>query len=186
MTRTKKTPKAPSTRPRQSLTGTLPVLIEVPATFVPRTSRRALSPNRARRWSNYRVVAKPASRRRTRKLRQEVRTAARVLSLVSLMCLVWGLGSISPSPSTAVLAMPLPQHAPRHTATLTNREPIKRPDHSDAVADSTQVSVHDSPIALLSAEPTLATMRPESEIPVVLPGYVLPDDSFEESSHEGS
>ena len=39
---------------------------------------------------------------------------------------------------------------------------------------------------VLSIEPAVVAPESGSEIPVILPGYVLPDDSLEESSHAGS
>ena len=41
-------------------------------------------------------------------------------------------------------------------------------------------------VVVLSIEPATVAPGPETEVPVVFPGYVLPDDSLEESSHAGS
>ena len=38
----------------------------------------------------------------------------------------------------------------------------------------------------LSIEPAVAAPVADAEVPVVFPGYVLPDDSLEEPAHEGS
>jgi hypothetical protein len=41
-------------------------------------------------------------------------------------------------------------------------------------------------VVVLSIEPAVGAPESDREVPVVLPGYVLPDDSLEESSHAGS
>jgi hypothetical protein len=42
------------------------------------------------------------------------------------------------------------------------------------------------PPVLLSIEPVGTTADSDAEAPVVFPGYLLPEDSHEESAHEGS
>jgi hypothetical protein len=42
------------------------------------------------------------------------------------------------------------------------------------------------PSLTLSIEPLTTTPSSDTEIPVVFPGYVLPDDNLEEPAHEGS
>ena len=39
---------------------------------------------------------------------------------------------------------------------------------------------------MLSIEPAVTAPGTDAEVPVVFPGYVLPDDSLEDSTHEGS
>jgi hypothetical protein len=41
-------------------------------------------------------------------------------------------------------------------------------------------------VVVLSIEPAVVAPGSEVDVPVVLPGYVLPDDSLEDSSHAGS
>jgi hypothetical protein len=43
-----------------------------------------------------------------------------------------------------------------------------------------------APSVVLSSEPAAAAPEVDPEVPVVLPGYVLPDDSLEEPTHGGS
>ena len=38
----------------------------------------------------------------------------------------------------------------------------------------------------LSTEPAPLVRGNDTEVPVVFPGYLLPDDSLEDSAHEGS
>ena len=42
------------------------------------------------------------------------------------------------------------------------------------------------PRVLLSIEPVGTTAESDAEAPVVFPGYLLPEDTHEESAHEGS
>jgi hypothetical protein len=42
------------------------------------------------------------------------------------------------------------------------------------------------PSVLLSIETAGTSADPECDMPVVLPGYLLPDDNHEEAAHEGS
>jgi hypothetical protein len=42
------------------------------------------------------------------------------------------------------------------------------------------------PAVVLSLEPTGVLPDSEDDAPVVLPGYLLPDDGHEEPAHEGS
>jgi hypothetical protein len=42
-----------------------------------------------------------------------------------------------------------------------------------------------APSVLLSIETTGAAADADNETPVVLPGYLLPDDNHEEAAHEG-
>ena len=41
-------------------------------------------------------------------------------------------------------------------------------------------------VVVLSSEPASAARGADTQVPVVFPGYVLPDDSLEEPTHEGS
>ena len=41
-------------------------------------------------------------------------------------------------------------------------------------------------VVILSSGTAAPTNGADSDVPVVFPGYVLPDDSLEESTHEGS
>jgi hypothetical protein len=41
-------------------------------------------------------------------------------------------------------------------------------------------------VFIRSIEPALAVPAAEAEVPVVFPGYVLPDDTFEDTAHAGS
>jgi hypothetical protein len=73
----------------------------------------------------------------------------------------------------------------------TDRPRVQRAAHDQGdrawPANSTVVEQIGLPsVVVLSIEPAVVAPEPDREVPVVLPGYVLPDDNFEESSHAGS
>jgi len=43
-----------------------------------------------------------------------------------------------------------------------------------------------SGVVVLSIEPAVSAPGTGTEVPVIFPGYVLPDDSLEGPAHEGS
>ncbi len=106
-----------------------------------------------------------ATRRTRRRLRREVRLAA-----VAMFALL-------PVPlALAVTHWPV--------------APSKRPASSRMLAipapgDSGTLGSFHAPV-WLSVEPAGPTVDGERETPVVFPGYLLPDDNHEESSHAGS
>ncbi len=57
---------------------------------------------------------------------------------------------------------------------------------SDAIGPGSSDADDGRPSVVLSVESPAAASDRECEAPVVLPGYLLPDDVHEESSHEGS
>ena len=85
---------------------------------------------------------------------------------------------------------------PARTGSSRVRSPTRRPETSGlpiADRDATRASQtgEQSPsgspgVVVLSIEPAGAGPGTDTEVPVVFPGYVLPDDSLEDSAHEGS
>jgi hypothetical protein len=49
-----------------------------------------------------------------------------------------------------------------------------------------QIAISSPQAVVLSIDPAAVAPRTTTEIPVIFPGYVLPDDSREDSLHEGS
>jgi hypothetical protein len=41
-------------------------------------------------------------------------------------------------------------------------------------------------VFMRSIEPAMAVPPADAEVPVIFPGYVLPDDTFEDTAHAGS
>jgi hypothetical protein len=57
---------------------------------------------------------------------------------------------------------------------------------STQATDDTVAPQSRPPVVLLTIEPAAGLPALDAEVPVVLPGYVLPVDSLEEPAHEGS
>jgi hypothetical protein len=175
MIRTDALPTRPRVRAERSVPSSLSVLIEVPevkASGLMRGRRRVL--DRQHDW-------RPSSRPPRRRLRREVRVAGcallAFLPLVSVCTLGWQSRSsqlLAASVSDAT-ARPHVQHAAqdrRDRARLANSLVVEQIGLPSEV--------------VLSIEPAVVAPESDTEVPVVLPGYVLPDDSLEESSHAGS
>ncbi len=179
----------PIARPIGSVTGALPVLIQVPATAIPRGRRHRQT---SRVHTEHRVIyladrRSPAAGPRKRRLKREVRAAARILTLSAALLFMTTFGASSRIPATPLLAMPGPQTIRLQPLTPKVSTPVAPPVvTAPELASSKPEIPDDSSVALLSAEPQLMTPRPDSEVPVILPGYVLPADSYEEPVHEGS
>jgi hypothetical protein len=63
--------------------------------------------------------------------------------------------------------------------------PAPAPAGVNSLAENGRPAMHLLPV-LLSIEPAGTALESELEGPVVLPGYVLPDDNREEPAHGGS
>jgi hypothetical protein len=176
MIRTDALPTRPRVRAERSVSSSLSVLIEVPEV-------KASGPSRGRR----RVMDRqhdwrPSSRSPRRRLRREVRVASGALLLfVPLICvcaLGWQSLSSQLLATTIVDATARPRIERVAYQDRTHRAwPVNSP-----AAEPTEVPS----AVVLSIEPAVVAPESGSEIPVILPGYVLPDDSLEESSHAGS
>jgi hypothetical protein len=59
-------------------------------------------------------------------------------------------------------------------------------DPRDAYGRSVMPPVSSPGVVVLSSGAAVTPPGTDTEVPVVFPGYVLPDDSLEESTHEGS
>jgi hypothetical protein len=167
-------PTMPATRPERATCGSIALLISVPRVAAPRV--RPEGTMRLRPIGRGRSPARPGRRR----LRREVRLAGwALLSLVPLLgagTLDWG------SLRSRVLALPV------SIALATNRD---RAEVAAAIAPELPAGepvspTNAPPVVVLSIEPALGAPVSDAEIPVVFPGYLLPDDSLEEPAHEGS
>jgi len=163
----------PAIRSEESLPGSLAVLIEVPETKA-RQSTRRLRPAQPRT----RVVRRQP-RLRKRRLRSEVRLAGcallALIPIVSACTLGWSnhpdriLACSISDPLEAVADGDLPGGPPRLGL-----------DYQGGQGAAS------SPAAfVLSSEPAIAVPG-ATDVPVNFPGFVLPDDSREDLSHEGS
>jgi hypothetical protein len=153
-----------------SRTGVLePVLIRVPQVhlLVPRSDLpHSWPPGRP----TQRLNVNPPRRR----LKREVRLAVCTILALLPLSLAWS-HCVAPSHGERLahrlLALPgqvIPRQAPATAADRPAGWPSPRP------------------AVVLSVEPIGVAGDPELEAPVVLPGYLLPDDIHEEPAHEGS
>jgi hypothetical protein len=175
MIQTDALPMRPSVRAERSVPSSLAVLIEVPdvkASGPLRGRRRVADPQHVRRR-----FSRPSRRR----LRREVRVAGcTLLAFLPLVC-VCTLGWLSRS--NQVLAASISNETAGSHVQLAVHDRIDRAE----LASATVADPFGLPSAfVLTIEPAVVAPGLDREVPVVLPGYVLPDDSLEESSHEGS
>jgi len=146
------------------------VLIQVPRVHLP--SDRA---DRSRRIALDLPPGRPrASRRGRRRLKREVRLALRILVglfVLAMACSPYGFGHHGAHAGLRTLAMQV-----QPSGAL----------ESEAIGRGSAGMGGNRPSVVLSVEPSAAASERECDAPVVLPGYLLPDDGHEESSHEGS
>jgi hypothetical protein len=121
-------------------------------------------------------------RRSRRRLRREVSLAGCALialvPIVSACTLGW---SNRPDRIVAcAISDPLQSQSATDGDDFTeNRRLAREGQHGQAAIGSTEA-------VMLSIDPAAIAPRTTTEIPVIFPGYVLPDDSREDSLHEGS
>jgi hypothetical protein len=164
---------------RESRTGwtlddPMAVLIAVPEVAAPRI-RPARVPT---------AMPRPTGRRRPRRrLRRPVRVAA--WSLLVLVPLVGSVGASWSNWSSRAIGRPIAvtmagtREDDDRAGALALRQ--SRPaDRSSAGARGRL------PVVVLSIESVAGAPAADAEVPIVFPGYVLPDDSLEEPAHEGS
>jgi hypothetical protein len=141
------------------------VLIEVPKVQPPRVRQREMTASREA-W-------RPVSprRNRPRRLRRGVRLAA--WSLMALMPTLGG-GALGWANLATRAAGPPAWNA----SGLIRGE--------DREVEPTTASIDVRSVFLESNEPVVGAPVSDLEVPVMIPGYLLPDDSLEEPAHEGS
>jgi hypothetical protein len=157
----------------QILPGSLAVLIEVPAVRADRRERVNGTAAEQGRSLRHHV------RRPKRRLRRRVRLAGCLLLAVSPIASACTLGwSSRPARIVACsISDTLDQAGQPDGFTM---PPGSR------TAGGNGPTVSSSKAMALSIEPAVATPGAEPAVPVNFPGYVLPDDSFEDRAHEGS
>jgi hypothetical protein len=162
----------PSIRSDRAVPRSLGLLIEVPEVM------RRPTRHRRRRVVGHWQSRQPSHERPKRRLRREVRIAGCALLALAPLLSVGTLGWSGRPPR--VLACSIAEAtAPDQGAdrSALPRDPASR--LGAVPADSTGVVV-------LSVEPASLAPGADTEVPVIFPGYVLPDDSLEDSTHEGS
>jgi hypothetical protein len=175
-------PSVATTRSRCITPDALPILIAVPRIEAVRSKGRdrdeklALHPKLGRG-----VVRRPARRRR--RLRRHVRVSAYALfglaPLGLAACFVWSGHRVAMSATTT----PSPSFRSRPA----DRVCLWGPGRTDSFVDGRRTAVLDRGHRTLhSIEDSDVATYPAVEEAVVLPGYLLPDNSREEPVHEGS
>ena len=166
----------PANQSEQALPHALAVLIEIPAI-------NPLPVARAHR-SIPRGVRNAGGRRRysRRRLRREFSLAG--CALIALVPLVSActLGWSNRPERIVACAIPDPlqsQGATDRDGFFENRPPARESREG-------QSEIASSGAVVLSIEPAAVAPGSAAENPVIFPGYVLPDDSREDSLHEGS
>jgi hypothetical protein len=162
----------PVARSDRAVARSLAVLIEVPAVKADRMRC-------ARTRVGGHVYTRPSWRGGPkRRLRREVRLAGCALlamaPIVSACSLGWS------SRPARVLACSIAPATPQDRV-LDGGGDRLRPGGLPEVS-----SGGSSGVVVLSIEPAVLAPGADTEVPVVFPGYVLPDDSLEGSAHEGS
>jgi len=158
----------------------LPILIEVPriATFGRKSRAHSARPACSADWHRVMRGRRPRPRRR---LRRHVRlSACALLGLTPFAfaaCFAWSIRSAAATPSSARAALD----------DGSRRVCLADPGREDGFVDGRRTAALDQgPVTLLSIEAASPATSPEAAQPVILPGYLLPDNSREEPVHEGS
>ncbi len=179
MSQTQLLPSVMTVRSRCMVPDALPILIEVPRieTVGRKTRVRSNQPAHPAEWQRG-----MRGRRPRRRLRRHVRLSACTLLAMTpfafAACFAW---SGRPGPAT-----PPPGSASRNDGP--QRVCLVDPGREDGFVDGRRTaSIDHRPVTLLSIEAASPATGPEAEQqPVILPGYLLPDNSREEPVHEGS
>jgi hypothetical protein len=176
MTRTDTLMPRPSIRSDRDPSRSVVSLIEVPEVKVSRT--RQVHTRAHARVSGNRHSGRPYSSGRKRRLRREIRIAGCALLLLaplfSACTLGWSTGPVR------VLACSI------NEATAAERVPALVSGGNELPVRPEIPAVDSTGVVVLSIEPAAMSPAADAEVPVIFPGYVLPDDSLEGSTHEGS
>ena len=172
MTQCDALPARPRARAERAVSNSLLVLIEVPE------SRASDSIRGQRRFTDrgHDYEWRPVNRRTKRRLRREVRvTGCALLAALPLMLVSTLLWQNDSGQVRAASFLKQASGDRSHTGALDRSEVVGR-------VGSSSVAARVPSVVVLSIEPAVS----ETEAAVVLPGYLLPDDSLEESANAGS
>jgi len=177
-------PMTPGPRTGRGLPAAMPLLIQVPRVDEPRGHARSWRTEAAGRYRHarrgpVRSMAGDPSRsygRPRRRLRRGVRRAAWSLLVVAAMAGTFTLGWTTRGGGAPGLPL-------LRTAAL-DREAVGRV--TDLKADDRSAPEPPAGADAVATAPALAAPVADAEVPVIFRGYLLPDNSREESAHEGS
>jgi hypothetical protein len=160
----------PAIRSFRAVPLSLEVLIEVPELKCVRTRRGKTQP----RWRAN--SSRPIPGRARRRLRREVRVAG--CALMVLMPIVSACTMGWSNRTSRIVACSIVD------TTAENRMPAVAADRDRALEPGND-GLGESAAVALSTEPAPLVRGNDTEVPVVFTGYLLPDDSLEDSAHEG-
>jgi hypothetical protein len=163
--------KMPAIRSDRNLSLALEVLIEVPDLKGSRMGRGRTQP------PSQEAISRPRYVRTKRRLRREVRVAG--CALLALMPLVSLCTIGSSSQPSRVVACSIAD-------TIAGRNNLAATAPRDRAMEPASNASRSTRAVVLSVEPPALVPGNDTEVPVVFPGYVLPDDSLEDAAHEGS
>ena len=164
----------------------MPMLIQVPRVDVPHERVRSWRPGAASRVLSSRRgpsltgeagYARAAVRPR-RRLRRGVRRAGWSLLVVAAMAGTFTVGWTSRGGG-----LPLSPLLGRTTLVRDGARPARAPEEGARPSEAGPAIVEAEPFAVM---PALSAPVADAEVPVVFPGYLLPDNNREEPAHEGS
>lgn len=177
-------PTLPDLRTGWAVDGGMAVLIAVPEVEAGkiRPARRQTGMSAPSTRGRLGLGPTPARRPR-RRLRREVRVAGRILLVLApLVGAIVLIGSSWASRATgrtiAIAVEPTRDRDDRAGAVAL------RPDRPERQSSAGPLGT--MPVVVLSIESVAGAPAADAEVPIVFPGYVLPDDSLEEPAHEGS
>jgi hypothetical protein len=158
--------------------GSLPVLIEVPDLKMPKRGTRGPHVRSATNRDRGRLHA---SSPRQRRLRRPVRLSAYALLAVTASLVATALFW------TDRRGLAMAASGRESWKGTTERVCLADRDAPGRSLDAHQTAAsHAAHVVLLSIESAAPPASAEADVPVVFPGYLLPDDSREEPGHEGS
>lgn len=172
-------PALPHSRAGRSTRLEFATLIEVPSIVMAQEAeavRRSGTRGRAEIERGWHRAHFP-QRRVRRRLKREVKLVAFVIFACMPMSYeasrIWSsrLGNIA---------------ATHLTQAVQDDDVSDRADLGSTLAEKVSRTVFEPAVVLMSIEPAPNGIKSEAESPVILPGYLLPEDSLEEKANEGS
>jgi hypothetical protein len=153
------------------------ILIRVPRVDEPRDRGRTWRAEEAARFRPARAAqGRRAGTRPRRRLRRGVRVAGLWILVLASMGGTFAMGWMTRGSGPLDLRL-LTDTAHGHHA----RGPSRAPEGLERPADGPQGEAD-----TIAIGPAIGAPVADAEVPVVFPGYLLPDDSREEPAHEGS
>ncbi|MGP0069244.1 MAG: hypothetical protein ACLQGP_37295 [Isosphaeraceae bacterium] len=172
MTQIDDDPTTFGTQTARSTAFPMAVLIAVPKVQSPRVRRVGMTSS-VEAWRP-KLIRRPPRRRLRRGVRRAAWSLLAVLSILGASALDWA--------NLASRAASMP--AWDRDVSASSRGPSHDDETGTGEPSSASIDVH--AVYLDSSGPVMGAPVADVELPVIIPGYLLPDDSLEEPVHEGS